>query len=74
MELKDPAKNRKINNVPAPYQKSLSREQVFNKDGVDWKTLMKFYKREGKLSKAVYEELLKKATQVLSKLYIYSRG
>ena len=55
MELKDPTKNRKVNNVPVPYQKSLSREQVFTKDGVDWKTLMKFYNREGKLSKSVYE-------------------
>jgi hypothetical protein len=66
MELKDPIKNRKVNNVPLPYQKSLSQDQVFIKEGVDWKTLMKFYKREGKLSKSVYEAILKKALQVLS--------
>ena len=65
MELKDPAKNRKVNTVPLPYQRSLSQEQVFTKDGVDWKTLMKFYKREGKLSKSVYENILKRAMQVL---------
>jgi hypothetical protein len=45
MELKDPVKNRKVPNVPLPYQKSLTREQLFTKDGVDWKVLQKFYKR-----------------------------
>jgi len=45
MELKDPAKNRKINTVPLPYQRSLSNEQLFNGDTVDYKILIKFLKR-----------------------------
>lgn len=45
MELKDPVKNRKINTTPLPYQRSLSQEQLFPTDSVDYKILMKFYKR-----------------------------
>jgi len=45
MELKDPAKNRKINTVPLPYQRSLSSEQLFTGDTVDYKILIKFLKR-----------------------------
>ena len=54
MELKDPGKNRKINTTPMPYQRSLSFDQLFPKDSVDHKILLKFYKREGKLSKKLY--------------------
>lgn len=45
MELKDPLSNRKNNSLVLPYQRSLSKDQVLTKDGVDWKTLIKFYKR-----------------------------
>jgi hypothetical protein len=61
MELKDPAKNRKVNTTPLPYQRSLSQEQLFPADSVDHKILIKFYKREGKLSKKLYMELLRRA-------------
>ncbi len=54
MELKDPLKNRAITNLPLPYQRSLSFEQLFNADSIDYKILLKFYKREGKLSKKLY--------------------
>lgn len=54
MELKDPSKNRKVNTTPMPYQRSLSHDQLFPNDSVDYKILMKFYKREGKLSKKLY--------------------
>ena len=66
MELKDPTKNRKINTTPMPYQRSLSHDQLFPNDSVDYKILLKFYKREGKLSKKLYAELLKKAKHVFS--------
>ena len=55
MELKDPLKNRKINNTPLPYQRSLSFEQLFPDDTVDHKILIKFLKREGRLQKKLYE-------------------
>jgi hypothetical protein len=54
MELKDPSKNRKINTTPMPYQRSLSYDQLFPNDSVDYKILLKFYKREGKLNKKLY--------------------
>lgn len=66
MELKDPGKNRKINTTPMPYQRSLSQEQLFPNDTVDHKILLKFYKREGKLSKKLYQELLKRAKHIFS--------
>ena len=64
MELKDPEKNRKINTSPLPYQRSLSHDQLFSNDTVDYKILLKFYKREGKLSKKLYLELIKQAKHV----------
>ena len=73
MELKDPAKNRKINTSPMPYQRSLSHDQLFPKDSVDYKLLLKFYKREGKLSKKLYSELLKRAKHVFSKNVLIQR-
>jgi hypothetical protein len=46
MELKDPVKNRKVSNVPLPYQRSLTSEQLFPAGGnPDWKVLQKFLKR-----------------------------
>lgn len=45
MELKDPLKNRKINTTPTPYQRSLTMEQLFPNDVVDYKILIKFLKR-----------------------------
>lgn len=66
MELKDPGKNRKINTTPMPYQRSLSYDQLFPNDSVDYKILLKFYKREGKLNKKLYLELLKKAKHIFS--------
>jgi len=45
MELKDPINNRKVNTIPLPYQKSLSYEQLFVDNKVDYKTLQKFLKR-----------------------------
>jgi hypothetical protein len=65
MELKDPVKNRKIATAPLPYQRSLTYEQVFLKgENVDYKLLLKFYKREGKLQKKIYLELVKRARLV----------
>lgn len=66
MELKDPGKNRKVNTTPMPYQRSLSQDQLFPNDVVDYKILLKFYKREGKLSKNLYLELLKRAKHIFS--------
>jgi hypothetical protein len=68
MELKDPTKNRKINTIPLPYQRSLSMEQLFPGDSVDYKILLKFLKREGKLHKKLYLELLKRAKQTFRTL------
>lgn len=45
MELKDPIHNRKVNTIPLPYQKSLTHEQLFVENKVDYKTLVKFLKR-----------------------------
>jgi hypothetical protein len=47
-----------------PYQKSLTHEQLFVDNKVDYKTLQKFLKREGRLSKSIYIELLKKAIHI----------
>ena len=66
MELKDPAKNRKVNTIPLPYQRSLSQEQLFAGAGVDFKLLQKFLKREGKLSKKLFLELVRRAKELLS--------
>jgi hypothetical protein len=66
MELKDPLKNRKVTTFPMPYQKSLTYEQLFTGDSVDCKILQKFLKREGRLSKKLYLELLKKAKHLFS--------
>ena len=70
MELKDPAKNRKINSIPLPYQRSLSSEQLFPADGVDYKILTKFLKREGRLNKKLYVELLRRAKAVFRTHFI----
>lgn len=53
IELKDPGSTRKVNTIPVPYQRSLSREQLFGKD-IDHKLLQKFLKREGRLSKPLF--------------------
>jgi hypothetical protein len=67
MELKDPAKNRRVNTTPVPYQRSLSQEQLFPADAVDHKILLKFYKREGRLNKKLYLELIRRARLVFRK-------
>lgn len=66
MELKDPINNRKVNTIPMPFQRSLSHEQIFINGKVDYKTLQKFLKREGKLTKNLYMELLKKGIHIFS--------
>jgi hypothetical protein len=53
-----------VSSIPLPYQRSLSFEQLFPADGVDYKILTKFLKREGKLGKKLYVELLKRAKAV----------
>ncbi len=45
MELKDPINNRKVNTIPLPYHKSLTDEQLFVDNKIDFKTLQKFLKR-----------------------------
>ena len=45
MELKDPINNRKFNTIPLPYQRSLTHEQLFVDNKVNYKTLQKFLKR-----------------------------
>lgn len=64
MELKDPAKNRKINTIPLPFQKSLTSEQLFTGDTIDYKLLQKFLKREGRLSKDLFMELVKRTKHI----------
>jgi hypothetical protein len=66
MELKDPINNRKVNTIPMPFQKSLTHEQLFINNKVDYKTLQKFLKREGKLTKNLFLELLKRAIHIFS--------
>jgi len=66
MELKDPNNNRKVPAVPLPYQKSLTHEQLFVNQKVDFKVLQKFLKREGKLTKSLYLEIIKRAQHILS--------
>jgi|LakMenEpi03Aug12_release.lakeMendotaPanAssembly.Ray.scaffolds.fasta_scaffold5418641_1 hypothetical protein len=66
MELKDSVKNRKVSTVPLPYQKSLTYEQIFQEDTIDYKLIQKFLKREGRLSKILYLEIIKKATHIFS--------
>jgi hypothetical protein len=71
MELKDPVKNRKVNTAPLPYQRSLTFQQLFPQgDIVDYKLLLNFYKREGKLQKKTYLELVKRARLVFGKSYV----
>lgn len=70
MELKDPLKNRKVNTIPLPYQKSLAHDQLFNNDGADHKILLKFLKREGRLSKKLYLELIRRAKAVFCILVV----
>lgn len=65
LELKDPGNTRQINTIPVPYQKSLTREQLFPAAGVDFKLLQKFLKREGKLQKALFVELVKKTKSII---------
>ena len=43
-------------------------EQLFPGDSVDYKILLKFLKREGKLHKKLYLELLKRAKQTFRTL------
>jgi hypothetical protein len=64
MELKDPTKNRKVNTVPLPYQRSLTSQQLFQNNTVDYKLLQKFLKREGRLTKVLFVELIKKAKHI----------
>jgi hypothetical protein len=64
MELKDPLKNRRVTTIPLPYQKSLSHDQLFPGDIVDCRILQKFLKREGRLSKKLYMDLLKKVKHI----------
>ena len=54
IELKDPGSTRLITTIPMPYQCSLSKEQLFKAGEPDHRTLHKFLKREGKLSKLLY--------------------
>ena len=55
-----------MSNTPLPYQRSLSFEQLFQGESVDHKILMKFLKREGRLSKKLYEELIKRTKHIIS--------
>lgn len=45
LELKDPMSTRKVNTIPIPFQRSLTSEQLFAGNTVDYKLLQKFYKR-----------------------------
>ena len=44
-ELKDPANDRVVKTLPTPYQKSLSKEQLFKGTTIDWILVRDFYKR-----------------------------
>ena len=66
LELKDPGHTRQINTIPVPYQKSLTKGQLFTANGPDHKLLQKFLKREGLLSKVLFLELVAKAKHIFS--------
>lgn len=65
-ELQDPIKNRVVKNCPMPYQRSLTEEQVFTGKTLNWVLLRDFLKREGKLTKKILIELIKKAETIFS--------
>ena len=64
LELKDPGNTRHVNTIPVPYQRSLSKEQLLPGGSPDYKLLAKFLKREGKLSKPLFMELVQKAKSI----------
>ena len=72
-ELKDPVNNRVVKNCPVPYQKSLTEEQVFSGKTVNWVLVRDFLKREGKLTKKLLIDLVKRAEAIFSKLTIMQR-
>ena len=45
LELKDPGHTRKLNTIPVPYQRSLTKGQLFPSNIPDHKLLQKFLKR-----------------------------
>lgn len=73
LELKDPGHTRQVNTIPMPYQKSLSRDQLFSASGADYKLLLKFLKREGKLSKPLFLDLVKKTKSIVCILLLTQR-
>jgi hypothetical protein len=58
IELQDPGHTRQINTSPVPYHRSLTRDQLFPGGVPDYKVLQRFLKREGKLTKALFLELV----------------
>ena len=60
-ELKDPLNNRVVKNSQVPYQKSLTEEEVFKGKGTNWVLIRDFLKREGKLTKKILLDIVKKA-------------
>ena len=68
LELKDPKNTRQVNTIPLPYQRSLSRDQLFPGGNPDYKLLQRFLKREGKLSKVLFMELIQKSKSIFRTL------
>ena len=73
LELRDPGNTRQVNTIPMPYQKSLSRDQLFSGAGTDYKLLLKFLKREGKLSKPLFLDLIKKTKSIICIILLTKR-
>jgi len=69
-ELKDPIGNRVAKNCPLPFQQSLTEKQLFTDMTVNWLLLKDFLKREGKLTKQLLINLIKKAKQIFCNLII----
>ena len=73
-ELKDPLNNRTVKNCPVPFQKSLTEENIFTGKTVNWPLLRDFLKREGKLTKPLLLNLVKKAQSIFSRTFIIQRS
>lgn len=69
-ELKDALGNRVVKTAPLPFQQSLTEQQLFINNSVNWELLREFLKREGKLNKTLLLALIKKARELFRNHYI----
>lgn len=65
--LSDPLDNRVVKSLLPPPHRPIHKQRLFLKSNViDWEYLMDFMKKEGRVAKTEFMEIISKAKEILS--------